>query len=87
MADFLPDPENEATTPSSSDTHNSLIARKRIKHLLIGDPALVRSTIQNLHVLGYAEVREWSKPVSAANSLGEPGEVVSILIRQVISDT
>lgn len=82
MEDFLPDPENEATPPSSADTHNPPEDRKRIKHLLIGHPALVKSTIQNLHVLGYAEVNHWSKP-QAAGDLGRTGEVVSVLIRSV----
>ena len=54
--------------------------RERIKHLLIGSRRSVKATINTLHVNGYAETREWSKP-QAAGVLGEPGEVISVLIR------
>jgi hypothetical protein len=56
--------------------------RERVRHLLVGSPRAVRRTIQTLHVKGYAEANFWSKPV-AANELGEPGEVVSVLLRYV----
>ncbi|MBW4658888.1 MAG: hypothetical protein KME15_09445 [Drouetiella hepatica Uher 2000/2452] len=55
-------------------------SRERIKHLLVGSPRAVKRTIQILHIQGYAEVSFWSKPV-AAQDLGEPGEVVSVLLR------
>jgi hypothetical protein len=57
--------------------------RERIKHLLIGSRRVVKATIAALHTKGYAEVREWSKPQSAG-VLGEPGEVVSVLIRPIV---
>lgn len=59
--------------------------RAKIKHLLIGSPKVVQRTIHTLHVQGYAEANFWSKPV-AAQSLGEPGEVVSILWRYLTVD-
>lgn len=59
--------------------------RERIKHLLIGSKRTVKATINALHIKGYAEVREWSK-LQPAGVLGEPGEVVSVLIRQVSTD-
>ena len=58
------------------------LKRERIRHLLIGSPQLVRRTIQALHVKGYAEANLWTRPVDAGN-LGEPGEVISILLRFV----
>ncbi len=57
-------------------------SRERIKHLLVGSPRVVKRTIQTLHIQGYAETNFWSKPV-AAHELGEPGEVVSVLLRYV----
>jgi lipopolysaccharide biosynthesis regulator YciM len=76
----------ENSSNQSLSNQVGLDRREKLKHLLVGKPAVVKQAIHRLHVSGYAEVREWSKPVSAANSLGEPGEVVSILTRQVISD-
>jgi hypothetical protein len=79
--EFLPpedsDSGNQTTTSNQTDSR-----RERIKHLLIGSRKAVRATINVLHVKGYAEVREWSK-FQSAGVLGEPGEVVSVLIRQV----
>ncbi len=80
--DFLPTREAETGIPSCPDKQQSTGVRKRIKHLLIGDPSLVRSTIHSLHILGYAEVREWSK-LQPAGVLGDPGEAVSVLIRYI----
>lgn len=71
---------NQATTSNQTDSR-----RERIKHLLIGSRKAVGATIKALHVKGYAEVREWSKPQSAG-VLGEPGEVVSVLIRYVLPE-
>lgn len=76
--------ENSDNQPSRKQA--SVDRRDKLKHLLVGNPAVVKQAIHRLHRLGYAEVNTWSKPVSAANSLGEPGEVVSILIKQVVSD-
>lgn len=59
--------------------------RERIKHLIVGSPKVVKSTIHLLHLLGYAEVKQWSKP-QIAGSLGQPGEVVSILIRNILPE-
>lgn len=71
------DSGNQATTSSQADSR-----REQIKHLLIGSRKVVGATITALHVKGYAEVREWSK-LQSAGVLGESGEVVSVLIRQV----
>ncbi|AFY33525.1 hypothetical protein [Calothrix sp. PCC 7507] len=59
------------------------VRREKIKHILVGTPNLVRKTIHVLHTTGYAEVGSWSKPV-IAGSLGESGDVVSVLIRQQV---
>jgi hypothetical protein len=85
MTDNSPQLENSGNQLSNKQT--SLDRREKLRHLLVGNPAVVKQAIHRLHGLGYAEVREWSRPISAAGSLGEPGEVVSILIKQVVSDT
>ncbi|WP_214662636.1 hypothetical protein [Amazonocrinis nigriterrae] len=53
--------------------------REPIKHLLIGSPKAVTSTIHFLQMIGYANVGDWSPP----QSTGNPDEVMSILIRQI----
>jgi hypothetical protein len=54
--------------------------RKPIKHLLIGSPKAVTSTIHYLQVIGYASTGDWSPLLPTDN----PDEVMSILIRQII---
>ncbi|MBD2597879.1 hypothetical protein H6G74_26665 [Nostoc spongiaeforme FACHB-130] len=53
--------------------------REPIKHLLIGSPKAVTSTIHYLQVIGYASVGDWS-PLQPT---GNPDEVMSILTRQI----
>ncbi|MEB3151490.1 MAG: hypothetical protein VKL60_21040 [Sphaerospermopsis sp.] len=66
---------------SEDDSSNQIqVRREKIKHILVGSPELVKRTIHILHTIGYAEVRSWSKPVTAGN-LGESGDVVSVLIK------
>jgi hypothetical protein len=81
MAEEFVRPEDNAVEPNSNQSSRD---REQIKHLLIGSPKIVRKTIHTLHGLGYAEVREWSKPLSAGE-LGHTGEVVSILVRHILS--
>ncbi|QSJ16710.1 hypothetical protein JYQ62_34365 [Nostoc sp. UHCC 0702] len=53
--------------------------REPIKHLLIGSPKAVTSTIHYLQMIGYANVGDWSQLIPTDN----PDEVMSILIRQI----
>ncbi|MBH8562749.1 hypothetical protein I8748_11250 [Nostoc sp. CENA67] len=53
--------------------------RERIKHLLIGSPKAVTSTIHFLQMIGYANVGDWSP----LQPIGDSDEVMSILIRQI----
>ncbi len=55
-------------------------AREPIKHLLIGSPKAVTSTIHYLQVIGYANTGDWSPMLPTQN----PGEVMSILVRQIL---
>ncbi|NJL57717.1 hypothetical protein HC928_23245 [bacterium] len=57
--------------------------RERVKHLLIGSPAVVKRTIYLLHIKGYAEVREWSKPLTAGGLGDREGDVIAILLRHL----
>jgi len=54
--DFMRFPDGDVTVQAS---------REKIKHLLVGSPAVVRRTIQVLHTKGYAEAGFWSRPVLA----------------------
>ncbi len=59
--------------------------RERLRHLVIGSPDGVRSTIHTLHVLNYAEQITWSQLIAIPESgiliTPEQGEVFSYLIR------
>ncbi|MEH2139857.1 hypothetical protein [Nostoc sp.] len=50
------------------------------KRTLLGSPKAVPSTIHYLQVIGYACIGDWSPLLPTAN----PGEVMSILIRQIL---
>ncbi|MEM8501905.1 MAG: hypothetical protein AAF716_01980 [Cyanobacteria bacterium P01_D01_bin.1] len=55
------------------------IPREQVRHLLLGTPPSVKATIRLLHKLGYAEVNDWSRPIST----GRPSEVMAILTKRV----
>ncbi|NEO91913.1 MAG: hypothetical protein F6K56_17365 [Moorea sp. SIO3G5] len=55
---------------------------QQIKHILIGSARDVRVTIYTLSSLGYGSVNEWSTP----QPTGNPGEVISMLIRYLLLD-
>jgi hypothetical protein len=59
--------------------------RERLRHLVIGSPDGVRSTIHTLHVLNYAEQMTWSQLIAIPESgiliTPEQGEAFSYLIR------
>ncbi|OYD96728.1 hypothetical protein CDG76_08135 [Nostoc sp. 'Peltigera membranacea cyanobiont' 210A] len=73
--------ENLDTPTRKESTAQPFPNREPIKHLLIGSPKAVRSTIHYLQVIGYAGVGDWSPLLSTAN----PGEVMSILSRQILT--
>ena len=52
---------------------------EKIKHILIGSKEAVIATIETLHQLGYANVRDWTPLLATSN----PGEVTSVLIRSI----
>ncbi|MEL7314882.1 MAG: hypothetical protein AAFN08_08020 [Cyanobacteria bacterium J06559_3] len=59
--------------------------REQLRHLIIGSPEGVRSTIHTLHVLNYAEHLRWSQlitiPTSGLVITPQQGEVMSFLLR------
>ncbi|MBE9051630.1 hypothetical protein IQ243_14590 [Nostocales cyanobacterium LEGE 11386] len=67
-------------TPPIESTAQPFPTREPIKHLLIGSPKAVTSTIHYLQVIGYASVGDWSQLLPTTN----PGEVMSILTRQIL---
>ncbi len=52
---------------------------EKIKHILIGSKEAVIATIETLHQLGYANVRDWTPLLPTSN----PGEVTSVLVRSI----
>ncbi|MGG6238872.1 hypothetical protein ACQ4N7_09540 [Nodosilinea sp. AN01ver1] len=67
------------------ETPNPQPGRERLRHLVIGSPDGVRGAINHLHLLRYAEQREWSQLVTISESgiliTPEQGEVFSYLLR------
>jgi len=77
---FLADTNNQETAiPSSKPIKSKASEPEKIKHTLIGSSKAVTATIQVLHQLGYANVRDWSPLLPTSN----PEEVMSILIRSI----
>lgn len=54
--------------------------QEKVRHLLLGSEAALQQVIQTLHVLGYAEVNHWTRPLPT----GRPGEVMRILTRHLM---
>lgn len=54
--------------------------REPIRHVLYGSKQAIARTIMILHIKGYAETFEWSKPLPTENH----GEYMSILSRQML---
>ncbi|BAY79629.1 hypothetical protein NIES25_61140 (plasmid) [Nostoc linckia NIES-25] len=79
LQQYLPSQDFDAPTLKES-IYKPLPKREQIKHLLIGSPKGVTSTINRLHLLGYANVGDWSQLLPTAN----PDEVMSILIRHIL---
>ncbi|MFN6515997.1 MAG: hypothetical protein RMY29_016070 [Nostoc sp. CreGUA01] len=79
---FVENQEISENNPPVSDgsSQNLLPKRKRIKHVLIGSPKALTSTIHYLQVIGYASTGDWSPLLPTEN----PDEVMSILIRQIL---
>jgi len=78
--DFIPDIlETLTVPPSPSATPKPTPRREPVKISIIGSRWGVNSIIRTLYRLRFAEVMEWS-PLQPT---GNPGEFVSMLIRQI----
>ena len=78
--DFIPDIlETLTVPPSPSVTPEPTPRREPVKISIIGSRRGVNSIIRTLYRLRFAEVIEWS-PLQPT---GNPGEFVSMLIRQI----
>jgi hypothetical protein len=77
---FLPSADNQITRISNHANSQAAPVREPLKHMLIGSPKAVKSTIHTLHQMGYAEVGAWSQLLPTANA----GEVMSILSKQIL---
>lgn len=64
---------SNVSSPATSDE----VQRKPIRHVLYGSRQAIFHTISVLHVKGYAETCEWSKPLPTQI----PGQYMVILIR------
>ncbi|KYC34697.1 hypothetical protein WA1_49085 [Scytonema hofmannii PCC 7110] len=77
---FLSDADEPNAPVLSKAADNTTPGREPLKHLLIGSPKAVTSTIHYLQILGYANVGDWSPLLPSPN----PGEVMSILSRNIL---
>ncbi|TVP62563.1 MAG: hypothetical protein EA342_19095 [Leptolyngbya sp. LCM1.Bin17] len=67
-------------TPAPTVSAGHSAHPEKVRHLLFGSEAALQQVIQTLHVLGYAEVNHWTKPLPT----GRPGEVMRILTRHLM---
>ena len=78
-------PEDKATSPLIIVNPKAKPGREPLRHLIIGSREGVRSAINILQVLNYADQSTWSKliaiPESSILLTPEQGEVLSYLIR------
>ena len=78
-------PEDEATSPLVIVNPKAKPGREPLRHLIIGSREGVRSAINTLQVLNYADQSTWSKLIAIPESgillTPEQGEVLSYLIR------
>lgn len=75
------DPTQGAGASTDSFTSASGMSgdREQLRHMLFGPPAAVKSGINHMHKLGYAEPNDWSRLLST----GRANEVMAILTKRV----
>ncbi|MBW4595393.1 MAG: hypothetical protein KME46_21430 [Brasilonema angustatum HA4187-MV1] len=76
---FLSSADSPSTPIPNQAGENLPPDREPIKHMLIGSPKAVKSTIHYLQLIGYADAVAWSPLVPTPN----PGEVMSIMSRSL----
>jgi hypothetical protein len=73
--------ETPGVTSTNETINEPVPEREALRVLVIGSRKGVTATIQTLHRLRFAEVREWSPLLPGPN----PGEVMSILTRYMLA--
>ncbi|MGF1676201.1 MAG: hypothetical protein ACFCUV_21320 [Rivularia sp. (in: cyanobacteria)] len=77
---FIAEASNQdLAIPNSQLITSQVPEPEKIKHTLTGSSKAVIGTIQVLHQLGYANIRDWTPLLPTSN----PGEVMSILVRSI----
>jgi hypothetical protein len=80
---------------ASSESFGPTTYREEVRHLLIGPPKAVERTIRILHVMGYADPNDWSRPIplgeggsaALAALFGvQPGEVIRVLTKHLMME-
>ncbi|MCU0542385.1 MAG: peptide ABC transporter substrate-binding protein [Oscillatoriaceae cyanobacterium Prado104] len=80
LKNFLSDTSQTSTIPVSTDVVDSpLPSQEPVKLLVVGSRRGVLNIIYSLFHRGFAQVHEWSPLLPGP----KPGEVMSILIRQI----
>jgi hypothetical protein len=80
ITSLIPDADDQSTPVLSQTDSPTAPNREPLKHMLIGSPKAVTSTIHYLQVIGYADVGDWSPLMPSPNS----NEVMSILNRPIM---
>jgi len=78
---FLPAPPPTAAPLAPRTAHPAEPRREKVKLLVMGSPHATERVVHELYRVGFAEVREWSKPLPTGNA----GEVLRILTRYVLA--
>ena len=76
---FIADNNQETAIPHPQQIISQPPEPEKIKHTLTGSRKAVIATIQVLHQLGYANIRDWTPLLATSN----PGEVTSVLVRSI----
>ncbi|NJL47439.1 MAG: hypothetical protein HC929_08020 [Leptolyngbyaceae cyanobacterium SM2_5_2] len=80
---------------ASTESFTPAPRREEVRHLLIGPAPAVERTIRILHIMGYAEPNDWSRPIplgeggsaALAALFGvQPGEVIRVLTKHLMME-
>ena len=76
---FKSDVQDASASTSSAANPSVDRPHEVVRHMLFGSPVGIRSTIQQLYQLNYAEPHAWSRPIPT----GRPNEVMVILTKKI----
>jgi len=84
-----------AGAPASPMSLTQTPHREEVRHILIGPAPAVERTIRILHVMGYAEPNDWSRPIPLEEGSSalfvalfgvRPGEVIRVLTKHLLME-